>query len=110
MKKIEKGDIYLVNFDPAIGSEYKKTRPAIIIQSYKKKLITIMPISSKINKLDTEDILIIKNKTNKLFCDSIIKTFQITSFDKKRFIHHIGIANNKIIKQINIYLKKHFDL
>jgi len=28
-----RGDIYLVNFDPTIGSEINKTRPALIIQN-----------------------------------------------------------------------------
>ena len=29
----KRGEIYLVNFDPAIGSEIKKTRPALILQN-----------------------------------------------------------------------------
>ena len=28
-----RGDIYLVNFDPTIGSEVKKTRPALVLQN-----------------------------------------------------------------------------
>ena len=28
-----RGEVYLVNFDPTIGSEIKKTRPALIIQN-----------------------------------------------------------------------------
>jgi mRNA interferase MazF len=28
-----RGEIYLVNFDPTIGSEISKTRPALIIQN-----------------------------------------------------------------------------
>ena len=27
----KRGDIYLVNFDPTIGSEVQKTRPALIL-------------------------------------------------------------------------------
>ena len=27
------GEVYLVNFDPTIGSEIRKTRPALIIQN-----------------------------------------------------------------------------
>ena len=29
----QRGEIYLVNFDPTIGSEIKKTRPALILQN-----------------------------------------------------------------------------
>jgi mRNA interferase MazF len=28
-----RGDIYLVNFDPTVGAEIKKTRPALVIQN-----------------------------------------------------------------------------
>ncbi|NEQ41879.1 MAG: type II toxin-antitoxin system PemK/MazF family toxin [Okeania sp. SIO3I5] len=28
----QRGEIYLVNFDPSLGSEIKKTRPALILQ------------------------------------------------------------------------------
>ncbi len=29
----KRGEVYLVNFDPTIGSEIKKTRPALILQN-----------------------------------------------------------------------------
>ncbi len=29
----KRGEIYLVSFDPTIGHEIKKTRPAVIIQN-----------------------------------------------------------------------------
>ena len=35
-RKIEfpkRGEIYLVNFDPPVGSEIQKTRPALILQN-----------------------------------------------------------------------------
>jgi mRNA interferase MazF len=31
--KPDRGDIWLVNFDPTIGSEIRKTRPAVIISA-----------------------------------------------------------------------------
>jgi len=29
----KRGEVYLVNFDPTVGSEIKKTRPALILQN-----------------------------------------------------------------------------
>ena len=29
----KRGDIYLVNFDPTLGAEIRKTRPALILQN-----------------------------------------------------------------------------
>ena len=29
----KRGEVYLVNFDPTVGAEIKKTRPALVIQN-----------------------------------------------------------------------------
>ena len=48
--KINRGDIWLVNLDPVIGSEISKTRPALVIShsSYNQiaETITVIPIST----------------------------------------------------------------
>ncbi len=109
---MKKGDIFLVNFDPAFGSEYQKVRPAVIIQSQKisSQLITVMPISSKLKNKNQNDISIRKNQNNRLFLDSLIKVAQVSSFDKGRLFHFIGKADSLILKKIDVYLKKHFSL
>ncbi len=33
MGLIKKGDVFLVNFDPTLGAEAKKTRPAVIVSN-----------------------------------------------------------------------------
>jgi mRNA interferase MazF len=106
------GGIYLVNFDPSVGSEYQKVRPALVIQSNEitacSSLVTVMPISSKIEKKNPDDILIRKNNSNKLLSDSLLKVQQISSFDKKRFIHVIGKVDDEILLLVGKYLQKHF--
>lgn len=65
MKAFRCGQIWLVNFDPSFGHEYKKVRPALIVQSdaYIKhsNLLTVIPISSKTEKQKELDILVKKN-------------------------------------------------
>ena len=109
---MKKGEIYLINFDPAFGSEIQKVRPGIILQSenMSSKLVTVMPISSKVQSKNKDDIFLKKDRQNRLFSDSIVKTSQISSFDKRRFIHFIGSAHHKTLQEIERYLKKHFEL
>ena len=77
MKKFHRGQIWLVNFDPSIGHEYRKIRPAIIIQYDEfitsNSLLTVIPISSKITNPTSLDILIEKDSRNRLMKDSLIK-------------------------------------
>ncbi|HXG38552.1 MAG TPA: type II toxin-antitoxin system PemK/MazF family toxin [Bacteroidota bacterium] len=108
------GHIYLVNFDPSVGSEYQKVRPALVIQSDEitvhSPLVTIIPISSRVEKKETDDILIPKDDKNRLLHTSVLKVHQISSFDRRRFIHRIGEVNRDIMNLVAIYLRKHFRL
>ena len=33
MTNLKRGDVYLVNFDPTMGAEIRKTRPALVLQN-----------------------------------------------------------------------------
>lgn len=108
------GDIYLVNCEPSFGREMKKVRPALVIQESKigenSPYVTVMPISSKVDKLTAVDVYVPKDAKNNLIADSIIKVRQISSFDKKRLIHFIGKANSPTVRSVRGYLRKHFGL
>lgn len=106
------GDIYLANFDPSTGKEYRKVRPALVIQgervSQKSPYVTVMPISSRIETFDVSDIFIEKDAKNRLVRDSVIRVHQISSFDKRRFIHFIGSAGSPVVRKVRGYLRRHF--
>ncbi|OQX72636.1 MAG: MazF family transcriptional regulator [Bacteroidetes bacterium 4484_249] len=112
MKQFRRGQIWLVNFDPSIGHEYKKIRPAIIIQCEKyittSSLLTVIPVSSKIANHTDLDIFVKKDSLNRLMKDSLIKTKQISSFDNRRFIKLIGLVSDKMMvnidKNLHIFL------
>lgn len=107
---MRQGEIYLVNFEPSVGREYRKVRPALVIQSdgISSALVTIMPISSKINSWQEPDVFIAKDAKNRLMCDSIIRVRQISSFDTERFIKRIGEVNSPVLRKVRGYLRKHF--
>ena len=113
---MKQGEIWLVNFNPSVGHEFRKERPAIIISANPvikySNLITVMPITSNLDSCLNDDIKIFKDDENCLFTDSIIKVCSISSFDKNngRFIKKVGTANEYIIDQIKKYIKKHFSL
>jgi len=114
MIKFEFGEIVLINFEPSVGKEYKKVRPALVIQSAEvgknSPYVTVMPISSKVENLMPQDVFIQKDFKNKLMSDSVGKVSQISSFDKIRFIKRIGEINSPISRKVRGYLRKHFEL
>lgn len=113
---MRRGEIWLVKLDKgkSVGHEYYNDRPALIIMSDKLiptvSVVTIMPMSALAGKSQKYDIIIKKNKKNRLCQDSIIKVNHIVSYDKSRFIHKIGDADSAIMDMIEKYLKIHFGL
>ncbi len=113
---MKQGEIWWVCFDPSVGHEYKKKRPAIIITANKiikhSNLVTVLPITSNQNNYFFGDIKIKKDNLNNLFCDSTIKVSHISTFDKSRnrFIKKIGEVNEVVMKEIKKYLKMYFNL
>lgn len=111
---MKQGEIWLVKFINSVGHEFKKERPALIIESNsqinKASVITIIPLTSKLTNRISDDILISKNKNNNLYWDSLLKVHHIQSFDKTRFIKEIGIADAKTNIQVKSFLKKRFDI
>jgi len=109
MRDFKRGQIWLVNFDPSFGHEYKKMRPGLIIQNERYimtgKLLTVIPISSRTAKQTELDILMRKNSQNRLMKDSLLKTKQISSFDKRRFVKCIGTVGKKIMDKVEYNIR-----
>ena len=105
---IKRGDIWLVNLDPTIGHEVKKTRPAVIIQNdqgnkYSPTTI-IAPITSKgIERIYPVEILLKKSKalntTSKILFD------HLRAVDKQRLIKKLGRIPNELTENMNNAIK-----
>ena len=78
----KRGDIYLVNFDPTLGAEIRKTRPALILQNdiaNKFSPVTIVAaISSRFDDpLYPTEVLISAKARTGLAVDSVVLLNQI---------------------------------
>lgn len=99
---VKRGEIYWVNFDPTIGTEIRKIRPALIIFSSLHRVIAL-PITSNIQEVHDWQLVIkglVKERDGKILFD------QIRSFDKQRLLRKLGEI--KDLRQINQMLKKMF--
>ena len=60
MALIKRGDVFWVNFDPTMGSEAKKTRPAVVvsndINNQHSPIVSICPITSNVNRIYTFEV------------------------------------------------------
>jgi len=91
-------DIFLVNLDPTIGHEIKKTRPCLIISPDEMNqeigTLIIAPLTTKSHKYPT------RVKINFLEKEGWIVLDQIRTIDKSRLIKRLGKIGTKNIKEV----------
>ena len=91
----KRGEIWLVNFDPTVGAEIKKVRPAVVISSDsvgKLPIKLIAPITDWKTYFSANfwPVKIEPNSINRLNKDSAIDTLQLRGVDLQRFIRKLG--------------------
>lgn len=95
MVKLERFDVCLVNLAPTIGSEIKKTRPALIISPNsmnlsRLKTIIVAPMTTTVrNNFPTRVDVKFKNKFGQIALD------QLSGIDRTRIIKNIGCVDSK---------------
>lgn len=98
--------IVLVNLDPTIGSEMKKTRPCVIISPNEMnkflKTIVIAPMTSNLKNYPTRVLV----KHNDL--SGTIALDQIKTIDKSRIAKILGNLAEKEIKKTKEIIKETF--
>ena len=98
-----RGEVWLVNFNPAQGSGQKGIRPALIIQNdigNEVSPVTIVAAISSVIKLYPINVEI-KPSESGLEKDSVVKLNQIRTVDKKRLIRKLGEVSSSKMKAVN---------
>jgi mRNA interferase MazF len=102
-----KGEVWLINLDPTIGAEIRKTRPAVIIS---EDSIGILPLRVIVPLTDWKDRYSIApwmtpiepNSQNGLTKTLAADAFQIRSVSQERFVQKIGSLDSGQITAIMI--------
>jgi mRNA interferase MazF len=85
---INRGDVYWVNLDPTIGTEIRKTRPALIVSpdDLNRALprVIIAPLTSKGQSLGCRPEVVFNGRDARILLD------QIRSVDKTRLVGKLG--------------------
>jgi mRNA interferase MazF len=99
-------DIVIVNLNPTIGSEIKKTRPCVIVSpneiNNNLKTVVICPITSQSKNYPTRINFELEGNINSIAID------QIRTVDKSRIIKNIGKLNKDTIKEVKQVTKETF--
>jgi len=107
-----RGEVWLVNWNPARGSEQAGRRPALVIQNdignEKASTTIVAGISSSI-KIFPMNVKVDPPEGG-LGLASIVKTSQILTVDKKRLERRLGQLSSEKMKEVNLAVKLSLDL
>lgn len=110
----KRGEVYLVNFDPTIGAEIQKTRPALIVQNdiaNRHSSITIAAaITSHFGDTLYPTEVLIKASEGGLEHDSVILLNQIRSVDTHRLVRRLGALKSETMERVERALQISFGL
>lgn len=104
-----RGDVYWVNLDPVVGSEIRKTRPAVIVSNdscnrYGTRVV-VLPITSNVDSLYPGEAMVeVKGKRGGTLGD------QIRSIDKSRLKSRAGRLTSEEMSRLDEALAITLDL
>ena len=110
-----RSEIYLVSFDPTIGHEIQKTRPALVIQndiSNEHSPITIVAaISSQFgNPRRPREVLVPTGSATGLRTPSAVILNQVRSIDRTRLQRRLGALDAPTMRRVDEAIKISFGL
>jgi mRNA interferase MazF len=104
-----RGEVWWVAFDPSVGGEIKKTRPAVIVSndSANRSLnrVQVVPITSSVGKLyPSETYIALNRERRKAVAD------QVTTVSKLRLRNKMGQVSANELHEIGRTISLHLGL
>jgi mRNA interferase MazF len=106
---MKQSEVWWVNFDPSVGGEIKKKRPAVIISNDASNKflnrVQVIPLTSKTDRLyPSEALVVFEGKESKAMAD------QLATVSKLRLFKRAGVLSAKDMQRIEEAVKVQLDI
>ena len=101
----KRGEVFLVSFDPVLGAEIRKTRPALILQNDIANRHSPLTIVSAITSQYEEPLypteVLLRAGEGGTKVNSVALLNQIRSVDKRRLVRRLGSVSPETMHKVD---------
>ncbi len=111
---MQKGDVYVADLNPVVGSEQAGMRPVVIVQNSLlnrfTRTIVVVPFTTNLKRAELPSAVLISKGDGGLDQDSVALCHQVRVLDKSRLQNRLGTLSAESISKINETLAFVLDL
>lgn len=115
---MRRGDICVIDLDPARGTDASKSRPAVIVSNdganttatrLGRGVVTVVPVTSNVERVYPFQVLLPADSTG-LAVDSKAQAEQVRSIDVERVLRRVASVPADLMAQLDDALRLHLAL